>query len=235
LSVPAHQGVSGSPITTSGTLVIVDNPQNANSVFAGPVSGSAAVPAFRTLVAADLPVATTSILGAVKPDGTTISITDGVISAISGTSGIDQLTGDVTSGPGSGSQAATVIRVNGAAVPISALYVATNSSGQLVATSLPTATTSNLGIVKPDGTTVAVAFGVITSTLGAPLIISAPNGGTTYTLPLTPVNPTRSFYFVNGLKRIYGSYYSITGNVLTILFSPPPNTTNGDTHEIYAS
>lgn len=81
LVVPSRQGVAGSPVTGSGTLTIVDNAQNANLVFAGPVSGSAATPVFRTLVPADLPVATTSLFGAVKPDGTSVLISGGVISA----------------------------------------------------------------------------------------------------------------------------------------------------------
>lgn len=52
----------------------------ANTVFAGPATGSAAAPTFRALVAADLPLATTGAFGAVKPDGSTILITAGVIS-----------------------------------------------------------------------------------------------------------------------------------------------------------
>jgi hypothetical protein len=48
-------------------------------------------------------------------------------------SGITQLTGDVTAGPGSGSQAASVVKVNGAAVPASAPFLTSNSSSQLVA------------------------------------------------------------------------------------------------------
>ena len=67
----------------------------------------------------------------------------------------------------------------------------------------------------------------------APLVIAAPNGGTTYTLPITPANPTGSFYFVNGIKRIYGVYYSISGSTLAELAGTPPQT--GDSHEIYAT
>lgn len=56
LSVPGTiYSVSGSPVTTSGTLTLSLLAQTANTVFAGPVSGSAAAPTFRTLVAADLP------------------------------------------------------------------------------------------------------------------------------------------------------------------------------------
>lgn len=81
VSVPSRQSVSGSPVTSSGTIAITDNTQSANTTFAGPASGSAASPTFRALVPADLPVATTSALGAVKPDGTTITISGGTISA----------------------------------------------------------------------------------------------------------------------------------------------------------
>jgi hypothetical protein len=42
-------------------------------------------PAFDTIAAADLPVATTSALGAVKPDGSSITISAGVISSAGGT------------------------------------------------------------------------------------------------------------------------------------------------------
>lgn len=56
LSVPSSLlGVSGSPVTTSGTLTLSLPTRNANIVFAGPASGSAAAPAFRALVAADIP------------------------------------------------------------------------------------------------------------------------------------------------------------------------------------
>jgi hypothetical protein len=47
--------VSGSPITASGTLVPALLTQNANKVLAGPASGPAATPTFRSLVSADLP------------------------------------------------------------------------------------------------------------------------------------------------------------------------------------
>lgn len=49
--------ISGSPVTSSGTLALSMDNQNANVVMAGPTTGSAAAPAFRALVAADLPAA----------------------------------------------------------------------------------------------------------------------------------------------------------------------------------
>ena len=47
--------VSGSPITTSGTLALSLATQTANYVWSGPTTGSAATPTFRALVAADIP------------------------------------------------------------------------------------------------------------------------------------------------------------------------------------
>lgn len=46
---------TGSPITTSGTIAVAFTTQTANTVFAGPATGAAAVPTFRALVAADIP------------------------------------------------------------------------------------------------------------------------------------------------------------------------------------
>lgn len=54
MTVPAEFSVTGSPITTSGTLAIAKANENANTVWAGPSSGAAAQPTFRALVAADL-------------------------------------------------------------------------------------------------------------------------------------------------------------------------------------
>lgn len=47
--------VSGSPVTGSGTLTLSMDNQNANLILAGPSTGSAAQPAFRSMVAADIP------------------------------------------------------------------------------------------------------------------------------------------------------------------------------------
>lgn len=55
--------VSGSPVTGSGTLTGSLNTEPANFVWAGPASGSAAAPAFRSLVGLDLPVPGASSLG----------------------------------------------------------------------------------------------------------------------------------------------------------------------------
>jgi hypothetical protein len=54
-TVPAEFSVSGSPITGAGTLAISKVNEATNSVWAGPATGGSAAPAFRALVAADIP------------------------------------------------------------------------------------------------------------------------------------------------------------------------------------
>lgn len=55
LSLPSIFSVTGSPVTTSGTLTAALATQTANTVFAGATSGGAITPTFRALVAADIP------------------------------------------------------------------------------------------------------------------------------------------------------------------------------------
>lgn len=56
LALPASAfTVTGSPVTSSGTLTGSFTTQAANLIFAGPSGGAAAVPTFRSLVGADIP------------------------------------------------------------------------------------------------------------------------------------------------------------------------------------
>jgi hypothetical protein len=49
LSMPTEFSVAGSPVTSTGTLAVTKAVQNILTVYSGPVSGSAAVPTFKTL------------------------------------------------------------------------------------------------------------------------------------------------------------------------------------------
>lgn len=94
LSAPAEFSVSGSPVTGAGTLTFSKANQNANMVYAGPTSGGAAQPGFRSLVAADIPAITES-----KFSFTDVTTADasasahGLLPKLSG-SGSDCLRGD---------------------------------------------------------------------------------------------------------------------------------------------
>jgi hypothetical protein len=56
LTAPSIFTVTGSPVTTTGTLDFALNTQVKNLVFAGPATGSDAAPTFRALAYADLPI-----------------------------------------------------------------------------------------------------------------------------------------------------------------------------------
>ncbi|MBS1902257.1 MAG: hypothetical protein JSS75_00960 [Bacteroidetes bacterium] len=74
LSLPSLFTVSGSPVTTSGTLSATLATQSANMVFAGPTTGVAAAPTFRSLVASDIPsLAYVTSVGLSMPSGFTVS------------------------------------------------------------------------------------------------------------------------------------------------------------------
>jgi hypothetical protein len=110
LSMPTEFSVSGSPVTSSGTLAVSKVNQNANKVYAGPTSGGAASPAFRSLVTADLPagVGTVTSVNASVSAGAlfTASFTGGPVTA-SGTLALtinlaQQAAGAFLAGPSSG-------------------------------------------------------------------------------------------------------------------------------------
>lgn len=64
LSMPSIFTVTNSPLTANGTLTAAFNTQTANTVFAGPSSGAAAAPTFRSLGSSDIQgVNTQKLLG----------------------------------------------------------------------------------------------------------------------------------------------------------------------------
>lgn len=101
LSLPSIFTVSGSPVTTTGTLTGVLATQSANTIFAGPASGSAATPTFRSLVSADIPALPAHIISSGSTP--TIAIgSDTVSASISGndTAGTITLTGQLVGATG---------------------------------------------------------------------------------------------------------------------------------------
>jgi len=80
LSLPSFIAVSGSPITTSGTLTGTLVSQVANAVFAAP-DGAPGAPSFRALVAADIPTLNQNTTG-------TASNVTGIVALINGGTGV---------------------------------------------------------------------------------------------------------------------------------------------------
>lgn len=78
LAAPVEFTVSGSPVTTSGTLTFAKANQSANLVYAGPSSGGAAAPTFRALAAADVPSNPRTVSIVCALDGAGSVITTGI-------------------------------------------------------------------------------------------------------------------------------------------------------------
>lgn len=118
-----------------------------------------------------------------------------------------ELSGDVTT---SGSNAATVVQIEGAAIPASAAYVGTNSSKQLVAATAPawfnlTGTVTVAGCAVSSGacaisgsSTTAVTFSVIPGTYNRLQIIIWGQGSATLNVNTTFNSDTAANYAVNG-------------------------------------
>jgi len=88
LALPGIFTVSGSPVTNTGTLTGTLATQSANLVWAGPTTGAAAAPTFRSLVGADVPNPSASTLGGIQ---SSVGASHQWISTIS-TSGVPGLT-----------------------------------------------------------------------------------------------------------------------------------------------
>ncbi len=97
LSLPAIITVTGSPVTTAGTLTGTLATQTANTIWAGPPTGAAAAPTFRAMVNADLPLsgvaagtyvsATVNTRGVITAATTTASLTTQVSGTLPGANG----------------------------------------------------------------------------------------------------------------------------------------------------
>lgn len=161
LTVPAELSVTGSPITSSGTLAVSKASQTANTVASGPASGGSAAWGFRSLVPADLPLfgasGATHAPGAVVDPGGTAGTTrflreDATWQVPSGTGG-----GTTSAGSGG----------SGALVPIAAIGPLTAPQATFSFSGIPQTGFRNLhiqlsarGTVSGGGLTNAVDVGI---------------------------------------------------------------------------
>ena len=157
-----------------------------------------------------VPPATLGTLGTVRPDGTTVTINNGIITAVTGvsaatttnlgvvsipavaTSGIVNTSGSIVLATASTTQLGGV-KVDGSTIQISNGIISASNSY-----TLPKATTSTLGGIKVDGTSIG-----IDNTTGIISIISA------YTLP------TASTLTLGGVK-VDGSSITINNGVISV-------------------
>jgi len=147
--------ISGNTLTigqVTGALGYTPLQSNSLSVVTNAASGAGSLTylnnvfTFTPPAAYSLPTASALQLGGVKVDGTTITISGGIISSAQYT--LPTATTSVLGG----------VKVDGTTVTINNGVISSAS-----AYSLPTATTSVLGGVKVDGTTITISGGVISS------------------------------------------------------------------------
>lgn len=182
LTAPAIFSVTGSPITSTGTLALALATQAANLVWAGPASGSAATPTFRSLVSADIPS----------------------LSSLYDVAG-----------------SASTAQTNAEAFAANASNI---TSGTVGAARLPIATTTALGAIKPDGTTITVnaSTGVASAAGSSGPVFSAANASAQSISSATPTKvtlgtvlfDTNSNFASSRFTPTVAGYYQLNGTLL---------------------
>jgi hypothetical protein len=163
LALPSIFIVTGSPVTTTGTLTGQLASQNANCVWAGPTLGSADIPSFRKLVAKDMPIATAALVGGVSVSAGLSITVGGALSANLTT--VAGRIGDVVLGVADVAGAAPLASPALTGFPTAPTQAASDNStniattayvqAALVAYNLPVATNSALGgVIIGSGLTV---------------------------------------------------------------------------------
>ena len=206
LTVPSFLSVAGSPVTTTGTLAVTLATQAANSVFAGPGTGTTpAAPTFRSLVAADV-IGTALKLYNESPssptapfvvaNGNAVAIGNGAIASAVGSVALGTLstTGGVNSlAIGSGSSTYLQGGINGAsgifATPGDAQF------GKYVVRTKTTDATANVNLTLDGGTASA-----------ANLLVLPTNSAWTFDILLVArrtdsTGTAGSWRFVGGITR----------------------------------
>jgi len=97
LSLPSEITVTGSPVTTSGTLTGAWASQTQNKVFASP-NGSTGTPTFRAIVAADIPTLNQNTTGTASNVTGTVAIANGGTGQTAKTAAYNALSPNTTKG-----------------------------------------------------------------------------------------------------------------------------------------
>ena len=168
MSVPSWLSVSGSPVTSSGTLAVTAATGQTQNEFLATPNGSSGAVSLRSIVAADLPTATTSALGVMEV-GTGLSVSSGIVTPTFGTGSNQVVQGGVITAAGP-TGSATV-------API----ITYNAAGQLTTVSSATITPA-VGSITGLGTGVSTALGDNVGIAGAFVVnggaLGTPSSGT---------------------------------------------------------
>ena len=214
--------------------------KTANYVLAGPTSGAAAVPAFRALVAADIPSLSyvTSVTGTspvVSSGGTTPAIS--MPAATTSVSGyLTSTDWNTFNGKGSGTVTSVAALTLGTTGTDLSSTVATGTTTPVITLNVPTASASNRGALSAaDWTTFnSKGSGTVTSVTGTAPVVSS--GGTTPAISMAAATTSVNGYLTstdwttfNGkqaalvsgtnLKTVNGTTLLGSGDVGTITYA----------------
>lgn len=227
-NVVYNSSVTGSPITVSGTLIPSLKTQSANTIFAGPTSGGAATPTFRSLTLADYASGATAnyILGVNAGNsaleykqliaGSNVTITPGVGSvtiAASGGGGTPDLTGSAGVVVQTGASSYVARTITGTSNQISV----SNGSGVSAAPTISLSST----LVAPGTVSIGGPSGEIQMLNAAPLRFQKTTGDTTtynYKAAETPASTTTINIYDPGSTSVQEAYITPSGAINGTMF-----------------
>ncbi len=176
LIVPPIFNVSGSPVTTTGSITVGLVNQAANLVWAGPASGSAAPPTFRSLVAADVTgVGSVTSVAVTFPADFTVTGSPITTSGTIGATWASQ-TGNVIFGSPSGGGSGTPGFRSLVAADIPNLSIAKITSGTTLASTVLASSLTSVGTLTGGATGSGFTVDVGASTVSGQVAVA--NGGT---------------------------------------------------------
>jgi hypothetical protein len=187
--------VTGSPITSAGTLIPALLTQTANTILAGPTSGGAATPTFRALVAGDLPAGATlwSALGNASADLTLANA--GFNTTFNQTSAVNWVWANTTAATSGTSQSSPILNVkgkywDGAASQTDAWAIqdvvanGTNGTSTLVISHTGTSGAASVQIGSSGNVSSITTFGAS----GGPFTVTTPGNGSQFTWSGNTIN-----------------------------------------------
>lgn len=199
LTTPTWLTVTGSPLTTNGTLAVTATGGLASNSFLATPDGSTGILGVRQIAPGDLPLATTSTFGAVKPDGTTITISSGIITAVGGGGGAGVASINTTTG---------AFTFTGGGVTCVSTTCTFSSTGATAFSALTGSTNTTAAMLVGTGASLAATgTGAITAT-------AMPYTGLTGSVPTWNQNTTGSAATLTTSRTLAGNAFNGSSNIV---------------------